>query len=142
MHTIQRSARRPTHKTPKVLTITEAARLLRIGGSTASEAANHYLAGNPNGLPVIRIGRCPGVPVNPANAQRSGHWPRHRVSRCTVTTNAAIANSANVRKSLARSAADSFWKWMRPLRVTDPATSARTSFKVRASASTPPSRYR
>ncbi len=46
-----------------VLTVTEAANLLRIGRSTAYEAANRYLAGDPDGLPVIRIGRCLRVPV-------------------------------------------------------------------------------
>ena len=60
---IHRSSRRPTHTTPKVLTVTEAANLLRIGRSTAYEAANRYLAGDPDGLPVIRIGRCLRVPV-------------------------------------------------------------------------------
>ena len=63
MQIIQRSSRRPIHSTPKVLTVTEAARLLRIGRSTAYEAANRYLAGDPDGLPVIRIGRCLRVPV-------------------------------------------------------------------------------
>ena len=63
MQIIQRSSRRPIHSTPKVITVTEAARLLRIGRSTAYEAANRYLAGNPDGLPVIRIGRCLRVPV-------------------------------------------------------------------------------
>ena len=63
MQIIHRSSRRPTHSTPKVLTVTEAAHLLRIGRSTAYEAANRYLAGDPDGLPVIRIGRCLRVPV-------------------------------------------------------------------------------
>ncbi len=63
MPIIHRSSRRPTHTTPKVLTVTEAADLLRIGRSTAYEAANRYLAGDPDGLPVIRIGRCLRVPV-------------------------------------------------------------------------------
>jgi len=63
MQIIHRSSRRPTHTTPKVLTVTEAANLLRIGRSTAYEAANRYLAGDPDGLPVIRIGRCLRVPV-------------------------------------------------------------------------------
>ncbi len=63
MQTIQRSARRPILSTPKVLTVTEAATLLRIGRSTAYEAANRYLAGDPEGLPCIRIGRCLRVPV-------------------------------------------------------------------------------
>ena len=63
MQIIHRSSRRPTHPAPKVLTVTEAANLLRIGRSTAYEAANRYLAGDPDGLPVIRIGRCLRVPV-------------------------------------------------------------------------------
>ena len=63
MQIIHRSSRRPTHTAPKVLTVTEAANLLRIGRSTAYEAANRYLAGDPDGLPVIRIGRCLRVPV-------------------------------------------------------------------------------
>lgn len=63
MQIIHRSSRRPIHTTPKVLTVTEAANLLRIGRSTAYEAANRYLAGGPDGLPVIRIGRCLRVPV-------------------------------------------------------------------------------
>ena len=63
MQIIQRSSRRPIHSTPKVITVTEAARLLRIGRSTAYEAANRYLAGDPDGLPVIRIGRCLRVPM-------------------------------------------------------------------------------
>ena len=63
MQIIHRSSRRPAHTTPKVLTVTEAATLLRIGRSTAYEAANRYLAGDPDGLPVIRIGRCLRVPV-------------------------------------------------------------------------------
>lgn len=63
MQIIHRSSRRPIHVAPKVLTVTEAANLLRIGRSTAYEAANRYLAGDPDGLPVIRIGRCLRVPV-------------------------------------------------------------------------------
>ena len=57
MQIIHRSSHRPIHTTPKVLTVTEAARLRRIGRSTAYEAANRYLAGDTDGLPVIRIGR-------------------------------------------------------------------------------------
>lgn len=47
MQIIHRSSRRPTHTTPKVLTVTEAANLLRIGRSTAYEAANRYLLVTP-----------------------------------------------------------------------------------------------
>jgi hypothetical protein len=50
MQIIHRSSRRPTPTTPKVLTVTEAANLLRIGRSTAYEAANRYLAGGPEGF--------------------------------------------------------------------------------------------
>jgi len=46
-----------------LLTIEEAARLLRIGRSLAYELARQYLAsGGRVGLPVIRIGSCLRVP--------------------------------------------------------------------------------
>ena len=46
-----------------LLTIEEAARLLRIGRSLAYELARRYLAsGGRFGLPVIRIGSCLRVP--------------------------------------------------------------------------------
>ena len=63
MHTIRHRPRRPIPSAPKVLTVAEAASLLRIGRSTAYEAANRYLAGEPDGLPVVRIGRSLRVPV-------------------------------------------------------------------------------
>lgn len=52
-----------TNRTATVLTVTEAAHLLRIGRSTAYEAATRFLDGDPDGLPVIRIGRSLRVPL-------------------------------------------------------------------------------
>lgn len=49
--------------TTPLLTIAEAARVLRIGRSLAYEPANEYLATDgESGIPVIRIGGCLRVP--------------------------------------------------------------------------------
>ena len=48
---------------PRLLTVDEAARELRIGRSLAYELAREYLAsGGTAGLPVIRLGSCLRVP--------------------------------------------------------------------------------
>ncbi len=65
-HLAPLGTRRPVRTqrtTTAVLTVTEAARMLRIGRSTAYDAANRYLDGDPDGLPVIRIGRSLRVPL-------------------------------------------------------------------------------
>jgi excisionase family DNA binding protein len=49
---------------PKLMTVPQAARALRIGRSTAYEMANAWLDSNgAQGLPVVRIGRSLRVPV-------------------------------------------------------------------------------
>jgi excisionase family DNA binding protein len=49
---------------PKLMTVPQAARALRIGRSTAYDMANAWLASNgAEGLPVVRIGRSLRVPV-------------------------------------------------------------------------------
>jgi hypothetical protein len=45
-----------------MLTVVEAAGVLRIGRTLAYELASRYLAGEPDGLPVIRLGGCLRVP--------------------------------------------------------------------------------
>ena len=40
----------------------EAARLLRIGRTLAYQLASRFLAGEPDGLPVVRLGGCLRVP--------------------------------------------------------------------------------
>ena len=47
---------------PATITIAEAAELLRISRSTAYALAHRWLAGDPNGLPVVRVGRSLRVP--------------------------------------------------------------------------------
>ena len=45
-----------------MLTVVEAARLLRIGRTLAYQLASRFLAGEPDGLPVVRLGGCLRVP--------------------------------------------------------------------------------
>lgn len=60
------------HDPPVVLTVEEAARILRIGRSAAYEAARRYLTtGGAEGLPVVRLGRRLRVP-RPALARMLG----------------------------------------------------------------------
>lgn len=47
---------------PAMLTVDEAAGVLRIGRTLAYRLANDFLAGNVHGLPVIRLGGCLRVP--------------------------------------------------------------------------------
>jgi hypothetical protein len=47
---------------PELLTVDEAARILRIGRSLAYQLANQFLNGETSALPVIRVGRCLRVP--------------------------------------------------------------------------------
>ena len=47
---------------PVMLTVDEAARLLRIGRTLAYQLATRFLDGQPDGLPVIRLGGCLRVP--------------------------------------------------------------------------------
>ena len=47
---------------PEMLTVPEAARVLRIGRTLAYQLASRYLAGEPDGLPAIRLGGCLRVP--------------------------------------------------------------------------------
>ena len=52
-----------TSEEPVVLTVEEAARLLRIGRSAAYEQARRFIAtGDAEGLPVVRLGRRLRVP--------------------------------------------------------------------------------
>ena len=47
---------------PTILTIEEAAGVLRVSRATAYSLARRWLAGDPNGLPVVRVGRSLRVP--------------------------------------------------------------------------------
>jgi len=47
---------------PVMLTVTESARVLRIGRTLAYQLASSFLAGDARGLPVIRLGGCLRVP--------------------------------------------------------------------------------
>ena len=47
---------------PELLTVDEAAQILRIGRSLAHLLANRFLDGDTCALPVIRVGRCLRVP--------------------------------------------------------------------------------
>ena len=47
---------------PVMLTVDEAARVLRIGRTLAYQLATRFLDGQPDGLPVIRLGGCLRVP--------------------------------------------------------------------------------
>lgn len=58
-----------------VLTVEEAAEVLRIGRSTAYDLARRWRSGNPSGLPVIEVGRFLRVPKSALEAllARPGH---------------------------------------------------------------------
>jgi hypothetical protein len=47
---------------PEMLTVCEAAAVLRIGRTLAYQLASRYLAGQPDGIPVVRLGGCLRVP--------------------------------------------------------------------------------
>ncbi len=47
---------------PAMLTVDEAAHVLRIGRTHAYRLANDYISGDARGLPVIRLGGCLRVP--------------------------------------------------------------------------------
>ena len=52
-----------TPEEPAVLTVEEAARILRIGRSAAYDQARRFIAtGGAEGLPAVRLGRCLRVP--------------------------------------------------------------------------------
>ena len=58
---------------PQLLTVDEAARLLRIGRSRAYELANEYLgSGGTTGIPCFALGRV----VCASLVGRSSSWPR------------------------------------------------------------------
>jgi hypothetical protein len=46
----------------EMLTVPEAARVLRIGRTLAYQLASRFLDGEPDGIPVIRLGGCLRVP--------------------------------------------------------------------------------
>lgn len=63
---------------PTVLTVEEAARVLRIGRSAAYELAQRFItSGGKEGLPVVRLGRCLRV-------------PRHALERLLESTEAEV----------------------------------------------------
>lgn len=47
---------------PEMLTVCEAAAVLRIGRTLAYQLASRFLAGGSDGIPVVRIGGCLRVP--------------------------------------------------------------------------------
>jgi hypothetical protein len=49
---------------PEMLTVCEAAAVLRIGRTLAYQLASRYLAGEAGGIPVVRIGGCLRVPLD------------------------------------------------------------------------------
>jgi hypothetical protein len=49
---------------PEMLTVCEAAAVLRIGRTLAYQLASRYLAGEAGGIPVIRLGGCLRVPLS------------------------------------------------------------------------------
>ena len=51
-----------TDATPEMLTVPEAARVLRIGRTLAYQLTSRFLDGEPDGLPVVRLGNCLRVP--------------------------------------------------------------------------------
>src|SRR5260221_10035455 len=70
------------HGLPEMLTVPEAARALRIGRTLAYQLATQYLADEPGGLPVIRLGGCLRVPRSALEDLTHGH---HVVSRADLT---------------------------------------------------------
>jgi excisionase family DNA binding protein len=61
--TTRRSSEQPSTGPPDLLTIEEAAAVLRIGRTAAYQLARRYLAaGGKEGLPVVRVGRLLRVP--------------------------------------------------------------------------------
>lgn len=67
---------------PEVLTLMEAATLLRIGRTTAYELAHEYLdTGGASGLPVIRVGRQLRVTRASLNVMARGTSQRTRPPR-------------------------------------------------------------
>jgi hypothetical protein len=51
-----------TNAAPEMLTVPEAARVLRIGRTLAYQLTSRFLDGEPDGLPVVRLGNCLRVP--------------------------------------------------------------------------------
>jgi hypothetical protein len=49
---------------PEMLTVCEAAAVLRIGRTLAYQLASRYLAGEDGGIPVVRLGGCLRVPLS------------------------------------------------------------------------------
>ena len=68
---------------PLMLKVEEAARVLRIGRTLAYELAGRFQAGDPTGLPVVRLGTCLRVP-----RWALGELIRH--GRVTSDLNAAV----------------------------------------------------
>jgi hypothetical protein len=58
-----------------MLTVVEAAGVLRIGRTLAYQLASRYLAGEPDGLPVIRLGGCLRVPRSALDDRMRGSEP-------------------------------------------------------------------